>query len=110
MTETYCKTLATELEFAQIFKVKEDCGRKKIHCYGFFVDQGNGTFAIYRPEKRVISISHWPNELDAFGTIEIVPAAMIYDFINEIAEDAIEVSWRDINKNTPNGWYYDKLV
>jgi hypothetical protein len=99
-----------EMEMNEIFKVEVVNGKKQVSRWGFYADQGDGTYAIYKPEKPVCSVDAlFMIEEDGPGAIDIVGESEIAKFLNEIGE-LRGIPAAEVSLFTPCGWYYDTIV
>ena len=95
-----------EYECASFFKIEVVNGKKKINRFGFFAEQPDGQFAIYKPDHIMVDIGH-DLSTDELGSIDVVSVYDICDFIESIHDEMLEIAWDAITDKTPCGWYYD---
>ena len=100
-----------QFEFADIFKVEMINGKKKINRWGFFVEQEDGTIAIYRPDVKVCDPDDLPFVYDDYGpgSIEIVAAEEVTTFLNSLG-NICGIAGHAVSEFTDCGWYYDTLI
>lgn len=103
--------IISNLEMTDLFKVEMVNGQKVVNRWGFFVNQMDGTYAIYKPENTVVDIddSVITGE-ENLGSIKVVSAKVLFTFIDSIKKDLKGISGIELNSETPCGWYYDTLI
>ena len=104
-------SLVKKLEMADIFRVEMADGKKRISRWGFYADQGDGTYAIYRPENPVCDINAllYVEDEDGPGAIDIVDEKEIHMFLDTIG-NVHGIPAADVSDRTACGWYYDTIV
>ena len=102
------KEVANLIEMADIFKVEKVNGSKQIRRWGFFANQYDGTYAIYKPEIAVCNIGDSVVDEEP-GMIQVVEKEEIYGFIDSLGNIA-GLPFMAVNDNTACGWYYDTIV
>ena len=109
-TMTNNKNMIKKLEMADIFHVESVDGKKRVSRWGFYADQGDGTYAIYRPENPVCEIEDllYVDE-DGPGAIDIVEANEIDKFLSAVG-DIHGIPAEEVSQFTACGWYYDSVT
>ena len=102
------KTTIEKLEMCDILFVGDD---KKVVRWGYYANQGDGTYAIYRPENPICNIKDVMTIYDDCdpGVIDIVDAEEINAFLASIGEIK-GIAASEVSAFTPCGWYYDTIV
>jgi hypothetical protein len=109
-TMTENKTMIKKLEMADIFQVEKVDNEKRIRRWGFYANQGDGTYAIYRPENPVCNIDELLCiEEDGPGAIDIVKVEEIDAFLNSIGSIR-GIPAEEVSALTACGWYYDTII
>jgi hypothetical protein len=99
------------MEMNDIFKIEMVDGKKRVSRWGFFVNQGNGTYAVYKPEKPVCTVDElFMIEEDGPGAIDIVEEDEISMFLDEIGGNLHGIPAAEVSLFTPCGWYYDTIA
>lgn len=97
------------MEMADIFEVTMVGGHKMVNRWGFFVDQGDGTYAVYKPQKPTCKASElFMIEEDEPGPILIVSANEVNEFIG--SKNIQGIAAMEVSDFTACGWYYDTIV
>ena len=105
------KTMIKKLEMAEIFNIEVVNGVKRVSRWGFFANQGDGTYAIYRPETPVCSVDEFfMIEEDGPGAIDIITKNELNDFLAQIKDEIQGIAGMEVSRFTPCGWYYDTIV
>lgn len=105
------KATIKAMEMNDLFKIEIVDGKKRVSRWGFYADQGDGTYAVYKPEKPVCEVDElFMIEEDGPGAIDIVGANDIAEFLEEIRGELRGIPAAEVSLFTPCGWYYDTLV
>lgn len=99
------------MEMNDLFKVEIVDGKKRVSRWGFYADQGDGTYAVYKPEKAVCGVDElFMIEEDGPAAIDIVDKNEIVEFLEDIRGNLRGIPAAEVSLFTPCGWYYDTLV
>ena len=110
-TVTKNNKMIRALEMAEIFKVEVVDGVKRVSRWGFFANQNDGTYAVYKPERPICDVDElYGIEEDGPGAIDIVDSEEINAFLHEIERNLRGLPTAEVSMFTPCGWYYDTII
>jgi hypothetical protein len=102
--------LITQCELADIFNVSSVNGTKIVNRWGFYAQQEDGTYAIYRPQHPVCHADEMcVIEEDGPGDIEIVNEQTIKAFLDEVGHIR-GIPAYEVTNEIKDGWYYDTVL
>ena len=111
MMRSITKNEIIAMEMNDIFQIEMIDGKKRVSRWGFYADQGDGTYAVYKPEIPVCSVDElYMIEEDGPAAIEIFEEVEIAEFLQGIHGEIQGIPAAEVSLFTPCGWYYDTIV
>lgn len=109
--KTVVKNIIEAVELAEIFQVEVVDGQKRVNRWGFFVNHGDGTCAVYKPKRPICHVDeYFMIEEDGPGDILTVDRSEINNFLSEIGNELQGIAGSEVSAFTPCGWYYDTIA
>jgi hypothetical protein len=103
-----CENVARKVEMADLFRIEQIDGKKRINRWGFFAKEMDG-YAVYRPENPVVAIGQEIPDEDGPGAIDMLSECELYEFLASIGEIK-PIAMINVTVNTACGWYYDTMT